>query len=143
MTTLFSSPAPITASQTLAVPRARVAVVALWLTQIVLAAMFLFTGGLKLTGAPELVALFDTIGIGQWFRYVTGSIEVVSAVALLVPSRAAFGALLLIPTMVGAVITHLFIVGGSAAPATVLLIGSLAIAWARREQLASVLSTWR
>ena len=138
MTILFST--PIAATQTPALPRSRVALVALWLTQIALAGMFLFTGGLKLTGAPELVALFDAIGIGQWFRYVTGSIEVVSAVALLVPASAAFGALLLIPTMVGAVVTHLFIVGGSAVPATVLLIGSLAIAWARRDQLASVLS---
>ena len=143
MTTLFST--AMTASQTPALQRGpvahgRVALVALWLTQIGLAAMFMFVGGLKLTGAPQLVALFDAIGIGQWFRYVTGSIEVVSAVALLVPSWAAFGALLLIPTMIGAVITHLFIVGGSAVPATVLLIGSLAIAWARRDQLASVLS---
>jgi uncharacterized membrane protein len=102
--------------------------------------MLILAGGLKLAGVPVMVALFDAIGIGQWFRYVTGSIEVVSAVALLVPSWAAFGALLLIPTMVGAVFTHLFIVGGSAVPATVLLTGSLAIAWARRDQLASVLS---
>jgi uncharacterized membrane protein YphA (DoxX/SURF4 family) len=138
MTTLFST--AMTANATAAIPRARVALVALWLTQIVLAAMFLFAGGLKLTGAPAMVGLFDAIGLGQWFRYVTGSIEVVSAVALLVPAWAAFGALLLIPTMIGAVFTHLFIVGGSAVPATVLLIGSLAIAWARREQLASVLS---
>ena len=138
MTTPFST--PITANQTPALPRWRVALVALWLTQIALAGMFLLSGGLKLTGAPGLVALFDAIGIGQWFRYVTGSIEVVSAVALLVPSWAAFGAVLLIPTMVGAVATHLFIVGGSAAPATILLIGSLAIAWARRDQLASVLA---
>ena len=138
MTTLST---PITANQAPAIPRWRVALVALWLTQIALAGMFMFIGGLKLTGAPELVALFDAIGIGQWFRYVTGSIEVVSAVALLVPAWAAFGALLLIPTMVGAVITHLLIVGGSAVPATVLLIGSVAIAWARRDQVASVL--WR
>jgi putative oxidoreductase len=137
MTTLLST--SITANQTPAIPRGRVALVALWLTQIALAAMFMFTGGLKLTGAPQLVALFDAIGIGQWFRYATGSIEVVSAVALLVPAWAAFGALLLIPTMAGAVVTHLFIVGGSAVPATVLLIGSLAIAWARRDQLAGVL----
>ena len=136
MTTLFST--AMTATQAPALLRGRV--VALWLTQIALAAMFMFVGGLKLTGAPQLVALFDAIGIGQWFRYVTGSIEVVSAVALLVPAWAAFGALLLIPTMVGAVITHLFIVGGSPVPATVLLIGSLVIAWARRDQLASVLS---
>jgi len=138
MTTLFST--AITANQTPALPRGRVGLGALWLTQIALAAMFLFTGGLKLTGAPQLVALFDAIGIGQWFRYVTGSIEVVSAVALLVPAWAAFGALLLVPTMVGAVVTHLFIVGGSAVPATVLLIGALAITWARLDQLASVWS---
>jgi len=141
MTTLFST--AMTANQTPALPRGRVALVALWLTQIALAGMFLFSGGLKLTGAPALVALFDAIGIGQWFRYLTGSIEVLSAVALLVPSWAAFGALLLIPTMVGAVFTHLFIVGGSAVPATVLLTGSLAIAWARRDQLVSVLSRRR
>ena len=139
-TTAFST--AIAAHQTPAIPRGRVALVAIWLTQIALASMFLFAGGLKLTGAPEMVGLFDVIGIGQWLRYVTGSIEVASAVALLVPASAAFGALLLIPTMVGAVFTHLFIVGGSAVPATVLLIGSLAIAWARRDQLASVLS-WR
>src|ERR1700730_9672037 len=138
MTTLFST--TMTANQTPVIPRVRVALVALWLTQIALAAMLLFVGGLKLAGVPVMVALFDAIGIGQWFRYVTGSIEVVSAVALLVPSWAAFGALLLIPTMVGAVFTHLFIVGGSAVPATALLIGSLAIAWARRDQLASAWS---
>ena len=138
MTTLSST--SITASQTPAIPRGRISLVALWLTQIALASMFMFVGGLKLTGAPQLVALFDAIGSGQWLRYVTGSIEVVSAVALLVPAWAAFGALLLIPTMVGAVVTHLFIVGGSAVPATVLLTGSLAVAWARRDQLASMWS---
>ena len=105
MTTLSST--SITANHTPVIPRGRVALVALWLTQIALAAMFVFAGGLKLTGAPDMVGLFDAIGIGQWFRYVTGSIEVVSAVALLVPAWAPFGALLLIPTMVGAVATHL------------------------------------
>ena len=138
MTTLLST--PITALQTPAISRVRVALVALWLTQIALAGMLILAGGLKLAGVPVMVALFDAIGIGQWFRYVTGSVEVGSAVALLVPSWAAFGALLLIPTMVGAVATHLFIVGGSAVAAIVLLIGSLAVALARRDQLASVLS---
>jgi putative oxidoreductase len=138
MTTMLST--PITAHQAPAIPRGRVALVALWLTQIALAGMLILAGGLKLAGVPVMVALFDAIGVGQWLRYVTGSIEVVSAVALLAPAWAAFGALLLIPTMVGAVVTHLFLVGGSAVPATVVLIGSLAIAWARRDQLASVLS---
>jgi putative oxidoreductase len=120
--------------------RSRAGTIALWTTQLLVAGMFLLAGGLKLAGAPPMVALFEALGVGQWFRYVTGSIEVVSALALLVPSLALFGALLLIPTMIAAIATHLFIVGGSPVPATVLLIGSVAIAWARRHQLAGALA---
>ena len=138
MATLFSSSTPL--PQSVAVSRGPAALWALWLTQVVLAAMFMLAGAMKLSGAPEMVGLFDAIGIGQWFRYVTGAIEVVSAAALLVPFLAAFGALLLVPTMVGAIATHVFIVGGSALIPTVLLIGSLAVAWARRDQLAGAWS---
>ena len=120
--------------------RSHVGLIALWTLQLAVAGMFLFAGSLKLTGAPEMVATFGAIGLGQWFRYVTGGIEVASAIALLVPSLAAFGAVLLVPTMIGAVATHLFILGGSATPAVVLLIASLVIAWARREQLTGILS---
>ena len=81
-----------------------------------------------------MVALFDAIGIGQWFRYLTGSIEVTAALLLLTPRLALFGALLLIPTMIGAVVTHLLIVGASPMPAIVLLAGSSAIALVRRHQ---------
>jgi putative oxidoreductase len=111
--------------------RSRAGTIALWIVQIATAAMFLFAGSLKLAGVPVMVGLFDAIGIGQWFRYLTGSIEVVSAILLLIPSLAFFGALLLVPTMVGAVLTHLFIVGGNPAPASVLLAAAATIAWAR------------
>jgi putative oxidoreductase len=116
------------------VSHSRPVTVALWAAQLAAAAMFLFAGSLKLTGAPMMVAMFDVIGIGQWFRYLTGSIEVVSAILLLVPSLALFGALLLIPTMIGAVLTHLFIVGGSPAIPIVLLALTIAIAWTRRPR---------
>jgi len=130
----------VPADHTLPVRQSRVAFIALWGVQVVLAGMFLLAGGSKLAGAAAMVALFDAIGVGQWFRYVTGCIEVVSAVALLVPSLAPFGAVALVATMVGAVATHLFIVGGSPAVPVVLLLGSLAIAWARRDQLSRALS---
>jgi len=128
----------VPADHTLPVRQSRVAFIALWGVQVVLAGMFLLAGGSKLAGAAAMVALFDAIGVGQWFRYVTGGIEVVSAVALLVPALAAFGAIALAATMVGAVATHLFIVGGSPAVPVVLLLGSLAIAWAHRDQLSGV-----
>ena len=122
-------------SQTSAVGRARTGVIALWVVQIALAAMFVLAGSSKLFGAAPMVAMFDAIGIGQWFRYITGAIEVSSAVALLVPSFAVFGAAALVATMLGAIATHLFIIGGSPAMPAVLLIGSAVVVWARRHQL--------
>ena len=118
----------------------RIGLIALWGLQVGLAALFLFAGGSKLAGAPAMVALFEAIGVGQWFRAVTGLIEVVSAVALLVPALAPFGALLLASTMVGAIATHLFIVGGSPALPGLLLLGLLVVVWARRHELFGGLS---
>jgi putative oxidoreductase len=115
--------------------RSRAALTALWTTQVVLAAMFLMAGGSKLTGAPAMVGRFDAVGVGQWFRYVTGAIEIISAIALLVPALAVFGAMLLIPTMVGAVITNIFIVHASPGVPLVLLLGVAAVARVRRDQL--------
>jgi putative oxidoreductase len=117
----------------------RVTIVALWVTQIALAAMFLLAGGSKLAGAPAMIALFDAIGFGQWFRYVTGAIEVGAAVALLIPSAALFGALLLIPTMMGAVAANLSL-GQSPAMPVVLLLAVGVVVWARRRQLSGLLS---
>lgn len=107
--------------------------VALWVLQVGAAAMFFMAGGMKLSGAPDMVAMFEVLG-GQWFRYVTGGIEVLGAALLLVPRLAGVGALLLAATMVGAVVTHLAIVGGSPAMALVLLAATATIAWARRER---------
>jgi putative oxidoreductase len=118
--------------------RRRTGLIALWAVQIALAGMFLLAGGSKLLGAPAMVGLFDAIGIGQWFRYLTGLVEVGSALALLVPSIAVFGALALVVTMACAIPTHLFIVGGSPALPAILLLGSAGVAWARRHQLVGV-----
>jgi|SRR5947209_5823053 putative oxidoreductase len=133
------SPA-ISLSQSLTIHRSRSGRIALWSLQVALAALFLSAGGSKLAGAPAMVALFDAIGIGQWFRVVTGLIEVLSAVALLVPALAPFAALLLVSTMIGAITTHLFVVGGSAALPGLLLLGALVVAWARRGQLPGAVS---
>ena len=119
--------------------RGRVAIIALWVAQVALAVMFLFAGGSKLAGAPAMVNLFASIGLGQWLRYVTGAIEVSSAVALLIPSAAPFGAILLVPTMVGAATANFFLGQSPAVPLVLLLIAA-AVAWARRNQVRGVFS---
>jgi hypothetical protein len=108
--------------------------IALWVLQVAAAAMFLMAGFSKLAGAPEAVALFDAIGIGQWFRYLTGVLEVGGAVLLLIPALAGAGALLLAAVMVGAVLATVFVVGGSPLPPLVLLAVLAVIAYARRDR---------
>ncbi|MBA3768598.1 MAG: DoxX family protein, partial [Acidobacteria bacterium] len=81
-----------------------------------------------------MVGLFNTIGIGQWFRYLTGALEVAGALALLIPRLSGAGALLLVGVMIGAVLTHLFVIGGNPGMAIVLLLVSVIIAWGRRDR---------
>ncbi len=106
----------------------------LWLLQVGAALMFAMAAFSKLTGTEEMVELFDVIGIGQWFRYLTGLLQAIGALLLLVPSLAGFGGLLLASTMFGAVLTHLFVIGGSPLWPLVLFAVTAFIAWGRRPQ---------
>lgn len=96
---------------------------------------FLAAGLAKLTGAEMMVQTFEAVGIGQWFRYVTGLIEVGSAILLWIPGRQFVGSVLLVCTMIGAVLAHLLILGPSAVPALVLGILAAITAYAYRDQL--------
>lgn len=107
----------------------------LWALKTLAALAFLAAGFAKLSGAEMMVATFDGVGVGQWFRYVTGLIEVVGAIALFVPGKAAFGAVALAVTMVGAIFTHLALIGGSPFPAVVLLAITATIAWSHKDQI--------
>lgn len=113
--------------------------VALWVLQVAAAAMFLLVGFSKLAGAEQAVALFEAIGIGQWFRYLTGALEVSGAILLLVPALAGVGALLLAAVMVGAVFTELFIIAGNPLMPLILLAVVGTIAYGRRERTRSLL----
>ena len=106
----------------------------IWGLQILTALAFLAAGGSKLASAPEMVAMFDQIGFGQWFRYLTGSLEVFGALLLLLPRTAAIGGWLLAAVMFGAIGTHLFIIGGNPVPAIVLFVLSVTIGWNRSRR---------
>lgn len=95
---------------------------------------FLAAGLAKLSGVEMMVATFDAVGVGQWFRYVTGLIEIGSAVLLFVPGLQAIGAGLLVVTMTGAVIAHFTVIGPTAVPATILGLLAATILYAHRDQ---------
>src|SRR6266542_2649637 len=47
--------------------------ITLWTLSGLVALAFVFVGGGKLAGTAQMVELFDKVGLGQWFRYLTGS----------------------------------------------------------------------
>jgi uncharacterized membrane protein YphA (DoxX/SURF4 family) len=108
-----------------------------WVLQGIVAAAFFAAGAAKLTGAAYMVQVFDQIGIGQWFRFVTGSVEVAGALALVAPGLASLGGILLGTTMVFATLTHLFVLHTSPVPAIVLGLLNALIVYLRRDEVAA------
>ncbi|MNV75743.1 hypothetical protein D3C71_1690570 [compost metagenome] len=122
-------------SQTSRTEQAKKTIAISWTLRVLAGAVFLAAGGAKLAGVPMMVAIFDQIGAGQWFRILTGVVEVAGGIAIMVPVTAAFGAVLLAATMVCAVLTHLVLIGGSPLPAIVLLVITSTVAWLHRRTL--------
>jgi putative oxidoreductase len=118
--------------------------IALWTAQILLAVFFAFAAAGKLFGDPTSVAMFNDIGFGQWFRYLTGACELAGAIGLLIPRLSGLAALGLAGVMVGATLTNLFLLPGVApfAVLTVLLgVVFVLIARARWPQTRALLAT--
>ncbi|SLN71722.1 hypothetical protein ROJ8625_03742 [Roseivivax jejudonensis] len=105
-----------------------------WGLQALLALAFLAAGGQKLASTEAMVQMFDQIGQGQWLRWITGGLEVVAAVLVAIPATAFIGAATIAVIMFGAIFTHLFLIGGTAVPALVLLILAGAVLWLKRPQ---------
>jgi hypothetical protein len=59
-----------------------------------------------------MVEEFTTIGLGQWFPYFTGALELVGGIAILVPQVSIFGAMLPLAVDVGALVVQIAILHG-------------------------------
>jgi hypothetical protein len=117
------------------VTRGRALTTTLWTGQILLAVFFAFAATAKLLGDPTTVASFESIGFGQWFRYLTGACELAGAVGLLIPRLSGLAAHGLAGVMVGATATNLFLLPGMAPVAVVtVLLGAVFVLIARAHQ---------
>ena len=105
---------------------------AIWGVRILLALAFGAAGSAKLAGVEQMVATFESIGWGQWFRYVTGGIEVAGALLMLIPATGLYAGLLLGGTMLGGTVSHLLVVPGSPVPAMVLGLLCALVVWHNR-----------
>ncbi|MFG2056783.1 DoxX family protein [Micromonospora sp. NPDC048930] len=111
----------------------RRATVVLWALQVAMAAAFLMAAYTKFIGYPAAVEAFDRIGLGSWFIYFIGAVELAGAIGLLVPALCGLAALGLTGLLIGAVVTQLLVFE----PATVItpaayLIPIAVVAWGRR-----------
>ncbi|MEM6383815.1 MAG: DoxX family protein [Pseudomonadota bacterium] len=97
--------------------------------------IFVAAGGAKLLGVSMMVDIFETIGWGQWFRYVTALVELGAAALLWVPGLNVLGAALLLATMLCGALFHLLILGPSAVPALILAAFCAAVIYVQRAQI--------
>ena len=117
------------------VRRSKLLTTAIWIVRVLLFAVFLLQGLDKFGSRPLWIQIFEQIGWGQWFRYFTGIVETAGAVAMLVPALTPVAVLLLGSAMVGALLTHVLVVGIGPATVTVaILLGLiLVIGWSWRS----------
>ena len=83
--------------------------ISIWILRVLVGLLFLAAAAMKLTSQPPMVAEFQTVGLGQWFRYLTGSLELIGAVAVLTPRTSIIGAVILLLVDMGAFIAQVTI----------------------------------
>jgi len=125
-------------------PSRRFGDIAPWIPQVVLVVLFLLSGVTALTGAGDAVQTFDEVGVGQWFRYLTGTLEIAGAVGLLIPRLAGVAALGLGGVMLGALATELFVLeDGDPITPLIPLVLAATVAWLRRDRTLALLDQLR
>lgn len=110
----------------------RIDIFTAWLPRLGVVLAFLFIGSTKFNNDPrgEWYKIFEQIGLGQWFRYFTGAMQVSGALLLLTPWTRTAGAAMLACTMVGAMIVDIVIahaIGYAFVP--LLLLCAIAATW--------------
>ncbi|TQF02794.1 DoxX family protein [Kitasatospora acidiphila] len=112
-----------------------------WTLRILLALFFALASALpKLLALPAATTVFDAIGVGHWFMYLTGLVELAGAVGLLVRRLAGPAATALIIFLAFAFVTQLTAMHGENAGTPFIFMAPLAvIAWNRRAETAELL----
>jgi putative oxidoreductase len=82
-----------------------------WALRIVASLILLQTLYFKFSAHPESVELFTKLGVEPWGRIGTGIIELITGILLLLPTTAFIGAFLGIGLMIGAVLSHITVLG--------------------------------
>ena len=117
--------------------------VLVWVLKILAAVIMVQTLFYKFTAAEESVYIFSKLGIEPWGRIGTGIGELIASILILIPATTAFGALLGLGLMSGAIFFHLTRLGivvmddsGQLFTYAMLVFTScLILAWSYRSQI--------
>jgi uncharacterized membrane protein YphA (DoxX/SURF4 family) len=82
-----------------------------WVARLVAAVILLQTLFYKFTGAEESVYIFSKLHAEPWGRIGSGVMELIASILILIPRTTAWGALLGLGIMGGAILSHLFVLG--------------------------------
>ncbi|WP_020602774.1 DoxX family protein [Spirosoma spitsbergense] len=82
-----------------------------WIARLVAALIMLQTLYFKFTGQPESIYIFSTLGIEPWGRYGSGIAELIASILILIPATSWIGAGLGLGVMLGAIVSHLTVLG--------------------------------
>jgi len=101
----------------------------------------------KFSASEESVYIFSTLGMEPWGRIGTGVMELVAAILILIPRTTAFGALLAIGLMAGAIFFHFTKLGIEVKGdggllfvyALIVFISSAILLWLYKQQALSLL----
>jgi uncharacterized membrane protein YphA (DoxX/SURF4 family) len=82
-----------------------------WVARLLAAVILLQTLYFKFTGAEESKYIFTALGAEPWGRIGSGIMELIASILILIPRTTAWGALLGMGIMGGAILSHLAILG--------------------------------
>jgi hypothetical protein len=82
-----------------------------WAMRITIAYLFLQTLQFKFTAHPESVFLFNKLGLEPHGRIITGVLELVAAILLLINPTKIYGIIASFSIIVGALLSHFFVLG--------------------------------
>ncbi|MES2409952.1 MAG: DoxX family protein [Bacteroidota bacterium] len=82
-----------------------------WVVKLIAVIILVQTLYFKFTGAEESVYIFTKLGIEPFGRIGSGIVELIASILILFPRTTLLGALLGAGTMLGAIFSHLFVLG--------------------------------
>ena len=83
----------------------------IWIVKLLVVVILVQTLYFKFTGAEESIYIFTKLGIEPFGRIGSGIVELIASILILIPRTTLLGALLGLGTMLGAIFSHLFVLG--------------------------------